>query len=94
MAAKAKVEETEETKETRVKVEITNRRESDLTKVYVGCIVNGKFLSERFEVAQEVEMFPSQIKSLEARTENVRVVNKKSKTSGLARKPIYTISKV
>ena len=80
--------------EKRVKVEITNRRESDITKVYVGVTVNGKFLSERIEVGEPVEMYPSQIKSLEGRQEMVRVVDKKTKTSHLVQKPIYTISKV
>jgi len=80
--------------EKRQKVEITNRRESDIAKVYVGVIVNEKFLSERFEVGEPVEMYPSQIKSLEGRQEMVRQIDKKTKNNYLVQKSIYTISKV
>ncbi len=80
--------------EEKVEVEITSRRDNDANKVYVGCIVNGKYTDGHFNVEEKVMMYPSQIKSLEGRTENVRVQDKKSKKAAFIRKPIYTISKV
>ncbi len=85
---------TEPKTEERVRVEIVPRRESEVAKVYVGTMVNGKFQGEFYKVNEPVEMYPTHIKSLEARMEFVRVENKKTRKNHLVQKPIYTISPV